>query len=96
MDRIVVKPMDLEEAKKLGIDQWARWECEPSLFPWHYPEQETAYIFEGDVIVTANGEQTHLTGGLLVAFPQGMECHWEVRKTIKKAYTFNFPIDKKA
>lgn len=96
MSKIITKRMSLEEARKLGIDSWGRWECEPSSFPWHYAEQETAYVFEGDVIVTASGEQTHITGGMLVSFPKGMDCHWEVRKTIRKAYTFNFPINGEA
>ena len=90
MSKIVTKVMSLDEAKKLGIDSWGRWECEPSTFDWHYDEQETAYVFEGDVIVTADGEQTHITGGMLVTFPAGMSCTWEVREKISKVYTFNF------
>ncbi|NLM24896.1 MAG: cupin domain-containing protein [Firmicutes bacterium] len=93
MQKIIIKTMDLSEAKKLGIDSWSTWECEPSSFPWHYPEQETAYIYEGEVIVTVGNQQTHITAGMLVSFPQGMDCHWDVKKKIRKAYTFNYPID---
>ena len=93
MSKIVTKPMSIEEAKKLGIDSWSRWECEPSIFDWEYDEQETAYVFEGDVVVTAGDEKVHITGGMLVSFPKGMKCVWEVRETIKKAYTFNYPIE---
>lgn len=85
--------MPLEEAQKLGIDTWNRWECEPSKFDWEYSEQETAYVFEGDVIVTSGEEVTHITENMLVSFPKGMKCTWEVRKTIKKVYTFNFEIE---
>jgi uncharacterized cupin superfamily protein len=93
MPRIKVKPMTLEEAKKLGIDSWGRWECEPSKFDWEYDEQETAYVFEGDVIVTTPEEEVHIKENMLVSFPAGLKCTWDVRKTIKKAYTFNFNID---
>ena len=90
MAEIVTKKMSLDEAKKLGIDSWSRWECEPSTFDWSYAEEETAYVFEGDVIVTADSKQTHITGGMLVTFPAGMSCTWEVREKIGKVYTFNF------
>lgn len=93
MTKIKTKPMSLEEAKRLGIESWSRWECEPSKFDWEYPEQETAYVFEGDVIVTAGDEVAHIKGNMLVSFPKGMKCIWDVRKTIKKAYTFNLPIE---
>ncbi|MDK2799861.1 MAG: uncharacterized protein PWP27_1072 [Clostridiales bacterium] len=93
MSKIIIKEMGLEEAKKLGIDSWDRWECEPSRFDWEYMEKETAYVFEGDVIVTAGDEKVHIKANMLVSFPKGMQCTWDVRKTIKKAYTFNFPIN---
>lgn len=90
---IVAKPMGVEEAKRLGIKEWSTWECEPSSFPWQYSEQETAFIYEGDVIVTYEGHSVHLTENMLVSFPKGLKCHWEVRKTIRKAYIFNFPLE---
>lgn len=90
MDKIKTRKMELEEARKLGIDSWSKWDCEPSTFDWHYPSSETAYVFEGDVVVTAGGEDTHITGGTLVTFPAGMSCTWEVRKKISKVYTFDF------
>lgn len=92
MEKIITKEMSLEDAKKLGIDSWSKWECEPSTFDWTYSEQEAAYVFEGEVIVTANGEDTLIKAGMLVSFPKGMNCVWNVKKTIKKAYTFNFEI----
>lgn len=89
MQKIKIEKISSEEAKKLGIDSWSQWECEPSKFDWEYPEEETAYVFEGDVIVTAYGEETQITGNMLVTFPKGMKCTWDVRKTIRKVYTFN-------
>ena len=92
MDKIITKKMTLEEAKSFGIDSWSRWECEPSKFNWTYSEQEAAYVFEGEVIVTANGEDILIEAGMMVSFPKDMSCIWEVKKTIKKAYTFNYQI----
>ncbi len=87
-DKITVTPMSLEEAKKLGIENWSSWSCEPSSFDWHYIDKETAYVFEGDVIVTANGEDTHITPNTLVVFPKDMDCVWKVNKRINKVYKF--------
>jgi uncharacterized protein len=93
MAKIKLKKMSLEEAKQLGIDFWGRWESEPDIFDWEYSEQETAYVFEGDVLVTSGDEEAHITGNMLVSFPKGMKCTWKVQKPIKKAYTFNFEVD---
>ena len=90
MDRIKTRKMELEEARKLGIDSWSRWECEPSKFDWNYPSAETAYVFEGDVVVITDEESVRITGGMLVTFPAGLSCTWEVRKKISKVYTFDF------
>ena len=90
MDRIQVRKMELEEARRLGIDSWSRWECEPSTFDWHYPVGETAYVFEGEVEVSAPRGKVNITGGMLVTFPAGMSCTWEVKKKISKVYTFDF------
>ncbi|MBW7997082.1 MAG: cupin domain-containing protein [Candidatus Glassbacteria bacterium] len=88
MSKIETKKMTPEEARKLGIDSWSRWECGPSTFDWCYPDTETAYVFEGDVIVTTPDGETHITGGMLVTFPAGLSCTWEVREKISKVYTF--------
>jgi uncharacterized cupin superfamily protein len=90
MERIKTRKMELEQARQLGIDSWRRWECEPSTFDWHYPSSETAYVFEGDVVVTTPHEQVNITGGMLVTFPAGLSCTWEVKKKISKVYTFDF------
>lgn len=94
MAGITTKKMSLDEAKALGIDSWSSWECEPSTFDWFYPNSETAYVFEGDVVVrTPDGSEVNITGGMLVTFPAGLECTWEVRKKISKVYTFDFQGD---
>lgn len=89
MKTIEIKAMTPAEAEKLGINSWDRWGCEPSVFDWSYPEQETCFVFEGDVIVTADGEDYHITPNMLVVFPKGLECVWNVKKAIRKAYKFD-------
>jgi uncharacterized protein len=86
--KIITKQMNLEEAKKLGIDSWDKWECEPSEFEWEYPETETAYVFEGNIIVTTEYETVTIKGNMLVTFPAGLKCSWKVIETIRKVYTF--------
>lgn len=88
MEKIITQKMSLEDAKKLGIDTWGSWGCEPSVFDWEYSDKEIAYVFNGDVIVSAYGEDTHITGGMLVTFPKGMKCVWNVKERIDKVYMF--------
>ncbi len=89
VEKIKITPMTEEEALTLGITDWCEWTCKPSTFNWHYSEQETAFVYEGDVTVTANGEEALITGNMLVVFPKGMDCVWEVRETIRKVYKFD-------
>ena len=88
MDKITTKQITPDEAKQLGVDSWSTWECEPMVFDWYYSSQETAYVFEGDVTVTSGGEATRILPGMLVRFPEGMSCTWDVKTAIRKAYTF--------
>ena len=75
------------ELKELGVETWSPWECEPSVFDWSYPAQETAYILKGRVAVTAaNGERVEITAGDLVVFPKGLKCRWEIFERIEKVY----------
>ncbi len=86
--KIEIKQMPLEEAKKLGIDTWSHWECAPCKFDWEYSYKEIAYVFEGDVLVTTDTQKIHITDNMLVTFPKGLKCDWEVKKHIKKVYMF--------
>lgn len=93
MDQIVVMPDGLAAAKNLGVDHWARWECEPSVFDWYYDMQETAYVFSGRVIVITDAQRIEIGPGMLVSFPKGLSCTWDVREAIRKAYAFNVNIN---
>lgn len=73
----------------LGITSWPIWEKEESEFPWHYDEEETCYLLEGDVVVTPlGGKPVHFGKGDLVTFPSGMSCKWKVNKAVRKHYRF--------
>jgi len=77
------------ELTSLGVFQWPIWTKESSEFPWHYDEEETCYILEGDFIVTPEGgEPVEIVKGDLVTFPQGMSCTWKIKAAVRKHYKF--------
>ena len=72
---------------KLGVTKWATWQKEVSVFPWVFPEQEIAYILEGECIITPeNGVAVKFGKGDLVTFPAGMKASWEVKNPLHKHY----------
>ena len=78
-----------EKLEDLGVYSWGIWEKEVSKFPWHYDEQETCYLLEGEVVVTPEaGESSTIRKGDLVTFPKGMSCTWDIRKPVRKHYRF--------
>ncbi|MFX1516019.1 MAG: cupin domain-containing protein [Promethearchaeota archaeon] len=74
--------------EKVDISNWSSWDCEPSTFDWEYNDDETAYVFEGKVVVTTPDEEVEVKGGSLVQFPKGLKCTWKVIEPIRKVYTF--------
>jgi uncharacterized cupin superfamily protein len=74
--------------EKVKTDGWEEWQCNPSTFDWEYDEDETAYVFEGKVLVKTLTEEVEIKGGQLVQFPKGLKCTWTVLEPIKKVYTF--------
>ncbi|MDO9529337.1 MAG: cupin domain-containing protein [Syntrophales bacterium] len=90
MNQITVEHNPSEERlKELGVLGWPVWTKEASEFPWSYDSQETCYFLEGDVVVTPDGgEPVEMGKGDLVTFPVGMSCTWNIRKDVKKHYTF--------
>jgi len=85
----IEKNLDEERLKELDIENWPVWTKEPSEFPWTYDEQETCYFIEGNVVVTPeNGEPVEMEKGDIVTFPKGMSCTWNIRKGVRKHYTF--------
>jgi uncharacterized cupin superfamily protein len=80
---------DDQALSNLGVSNWPTWSKEESKFPWSYDDKETCYLLEGEVVVTPDGGQpVEIKKGDLVTFPQGMSCTWDIKKAVKKHYTF--------
>ena len=75
------------QLEALGVSKWPTWEKEVSVFPWVFPEQELAYILEGECVITPiDGKPVKFGKGDLVTFPAGMSASWEVKKALHKHY----------
>lgn len=84
---IVEKNPSQTRLEALGVSKWPTWQKEVSVFPWTFPEQEIAYILEGECVITPNGGTAVTFGkGDLVTFPAGMTASWEVKKPLHKHY----------
>ena len=71
----------------LGVSKWPTWKKEVSTFPWHFLEQEQAYILEGECVITPDGGSPVSFGkGDLVTFPAGLKASWEVKQPLHKHY----------
>jgi len=72
---------------ELGVADWPIWEKEVSTFSIDFDEKETAYVLEGEIIVTpTGGSPVRIVPGDLVVFPEGMDSYWEVVKPLRKHY----------
>ncbi|MBE0436196.1 MAG: cupin domain-containing protein [Methylomicrobium sp.] len=75
---------------ELGVSNWDIWEKEVSKFSIDFDETETAYILEGEIIVTPEGgEPVRILPGDLVVFPEGLNSDWEVVKPLRKHYSYD-------
>ena len=84
---IVDHTPDPARLESMGVAQWPTWSKEVSVFPWHFHEQEIAWILEGECVITPEGGSPVTFGkGDLVTFPAGMKCSWEVRHPLHKHY----------
>ena len=71
----------------LGVNKWPTWQKEVSVFDWNFPEQEIAYILEGECVITPIGGAPVTFGkGDLVTFPAGLKASWQVIKPLHKHY----------
>jgi uncharacterized protein len=79
-----------ERLKELGVANWEIWEKEISEFPIDFDETETAYVLEGEILVTPEGgEPVRILPGDLVVFPEGLNSHWKVIKALRKHYSYD-------
>ena len=76
------------EIDKMNVYQWPIWEKEESKFPWTYDAEETCFILEGHVFVETQWETVEIQAGNLVVFPAGLSCQWDIRKAVRKHYSF--------
>ena len=81
-----VSPVKLDA---MSIDSWPVWKKEVSTFDWHYDQEETCYILEGEAVVTPkSGEPVTIQRGDLIRFPAGLDCTWQIIEAIEKHYIF--------
>ncbi|MFM8442135.1 MAG: cupin domain-containing protein [Methylococcus sp.] len=93
MSKITIEHHPSEERlEKLGVANWEIWEKEISQFPIDFDETESAYVLEGEIIVTPEGgEPVRIVPGDLVSFHAGLNSQWDVVKPLKKHYSYDFP-----
>ncbi len=82
----VKKPTEQEETQ---AKTWPIWTCEPSKFDWQYTQTETCLVLEGEVTVSDDTAEVSFGPGDYVTFPEGLECIWDVKKAVKKHYSFS-------
>lgn len=88
MSKVKISRPSEEEKNNLGVENWGTWGCDVSTFPWKYSDRETCYIIEGEVTVKTDEGDYNIKPGDLVTFDEGLQCTWDVKKTIKKYYKF--------
>jgi uncharacterized cupin superfamily protein len=76
------------EAEKNEMMSKPTWECDISEFDWHYSDEETCLLTEGEVTVSYDGGSVFFGAGDLVVLPKGLSCVWKVTKPVKKHYIF--------
>lgn len=81
-----------DELEKIKVKSWGTWSKEKSKFDWSYGDTETCYVLEGEVEVVddATGEKIEFKKGDLVQFEKGLKCVWNVKKPIRKYYSFDY------
>ena len=78
----------IKNRNKSDYKNWSIWECKPSKFDWKYDQEEHCFIINGDAIISTSKEIIQITNNDFVIFPKGLQCNWEVKKAIKKYYSF--------
>jgi uncharacterized cupin superfamily protein len=69
------------------------WECTPGRFNWHYTQDETVVIVDGQVFITGeSGEERCLGPGDMAFFPAGSRATWRVTRRVRKVAVFREPL----
>lgn len=77
-----------DRLRDLKVKEWPVWEKDVSEFEWHYDEDETCFIIEGEAEVKFDDKLVKFESGDLVKFKKGLSCTWKINKKIKKYYKF--------
>jgi len=89
MAEIKIEKLPENKIKEMGVHSWPIWEKETSRFDWHYDGTEMCYILEGEVTVeTKDGKKVSFKAGDFVTFPDGLSCVWDIKKPVRKHYSF--------
>ncbi len=87
---IKIDKFDKHQLNQKQVFSWPIWEKEVSSFDWHYDTTEECFLLEGEVTVkTKDGHSVTFQKGDFVTFPQGLSCHWEITKAVRKHYNFS-------
>ncbi|MCP4051334.1 MAG: cupin domain-containing protein [bacterium] len=81
----VRKPTDKEKQFMAAQPVWS---SDVKTFPWQYDEKETCLIIEGEVTVTTDSQTISFGAGDYVIFPKGLRCMWQVKKNVRKYYSY--------
>lgn len=80
-----------KQLEELKVKSWGTWSKEVSEFDWSYGDTETCYILDGEVEVidSQTGDKIEFKKGDLVQFEKGLKCVWNVKKPVRKYYSYD-------
>lgn len=101
LDEVLLKPDPIDPAWILEGNPIARsgrwslsrdtttsswvWDCTAGRFNWYFDADETIYVIEGEVIITADGQEPRsLRAGDAALFYAGTHSQWHVPKYVRK------------
>lgn len=68
-----------------GTASTVLWECTAGIFDWHYGEEETVHVIEGEVFVEVDGAPRYRLGpGDTALFRAGARAVWTVPERVRK------------
>jgi uncharacterized protein len=88
MAKVNIEQLGKEEIEERRIKSWPLWEREVSRFDWTYDADEECYILEGEVEVQTSEGNYQMRPGDFVTFNRGLNCVWDIKKSIRKNYRF--------
>lgn len=88
MNKVKIEILSKEDKERKGIANWPVWTKEVSRFNWFYDETEQCQILEGEVIIETDEGNFTIKAGDFVSFEKGLKCVWDIKKAIRKHYSF--------